>query len=532
MTQAGASRYRLFLLGGFELQVDGRPVVDASWPRRKPKAVVKLLALQPARAAHREQVIEALWPDAEPRAAANNLKQTLHVLRGAFDGECPVEVRDAHLALSQDMWLDVDAFRSAAHKALAARDLAQCEEALALYRGELLPMDRYEPWAEGPRNESDRLRRSVLRLSAELFAAVGDALTAEDRLRRLVALDTTDEDARLRLIRLLDESGAPRRALAQYRALETALRNELDVEPSPEADALLRSIRERVESGSADAPHPPLDVRHARSADGTRIAYVVHTGGRGTPLLYMPTLPWSHLQVEWDIPEWREWVLRLAQRRTVVRYDLRGLGLSASNVSDLSVDRLVEDVEAVVRDGGLCQFDLLVMEGAGVPAITYAARHPGRVRRAVFYSAWANGPAFAAEFERMGLRQMVHDQWEMYTSVMARGSTGDAGRFADRITGWIRTPTREMYERYFDAVTAVDATPLLTQIRAPALIAWRRSTLSAFGPSLAMAPHLHDVRVVEVEGTEYAPMAGDIEPLASAIDDFLGADLGGVALAR
>jgi len=46
------------LLGPFELFVDGATVSAERWPRRKPKLLVKLLALQPRRQLHREQIID------------------------------------------------------------------------------------------------------------------------------------------------------------------------------------------------------------------------------------------------------------------------------------------------------------------------------------------------------------------------------------------------------------------------------------------------------------------------------------------
>jgi DNA-binding SARP family transcriptional activator len=51
------------LLGGFEVVVDGRAVAPAQWRRRSAAALVKLLALQPARRLRRVEVIDALWPD-------------------------------------------------------------------------------------------------------------------------------------------------------------------------------------------------------------------------------------------------------------------------------------------------------------------------------------------------------------------------------------------------------------------------------------------------------------------------------------
>ncbi len=69
------------LLGGFSVSVDGRPVPDAVWRQRRAAGIVKLLALEPAHRLHREQLMDTLWPDSDPGAAAINLRHTLHVAR-------------------------------------------------------------------------------------------------------------------------------------------------------------------------------------------------------------------------------------------------------------------------------------------------------------------------------------------------------------------------------------------------------------------------------------------------------------------
>ncbi len=51
------------LLGMFEVRRGGEPVPASAWSRRHAAALVKLLALSPGRRLHREQVIDALWPD-------------------------------------------------------------------------------------------------------------------------------------------------------------------------------------------------------------------------------------------------------------------------------------------------------------------------------------------------------------------------------------------------------------------------------------------------------------------------------------
>ena len=72
---------RVWLLGGFRVSVESRGIVQHAWRLRKAAALVKLLALAPGHRMHREQAMEALWPEASRRAASNSLRTTLHAAR-------------------------------------------------------------------------------------------------------------------------------------------------------------------------------------------------------------------------------------------------------------------------------------------------------------------------------------------------------------------------------------------------------------------------------------------------------------------
>ncbi|MGH9176686.1 MAG: alpha/beta fold hydrolase, partial [Vicinamibacterales bacterium] len=112
-------------------------------------------------------------------------------------------------------------------------------------------------------------------------------------------------------------------------------------------------------------------IQYATTSDGARIAF--WTLGDGLPLLYMAGGPWSHIELR-QMPECRDWYERLAHERMLVRYDMRGTGWSEREVSDLSLDGHLLDVEAVVSRLGLDRFALLAAADAGPVAIAYAAR--------------------------------------------------------------------------------------------------------------------------------------------------------------
>ena len=72
---------RVWLLGGFRVSVGSRNTAEDGWRLRKAASLLKLLALSKGHRLHREQVTNALWPEFDTKAAANNLHHALHFAR-------------------------------------------------------------------------------------------------------------------------------------------------------------------------------------------------------------------------------------------------------------------------------------------------------------------------------------------------------------------------------------------------------------------------------------------------------------------
>jgi predicted ATPase len=158
------------LLGGFVATREGEPVGSTAWRLRKGRELVKLLALAPGHRLHREQLMDVLWPDLDPAAAANNLHQVVHVARRAL-GAGAVELREELLTLRASV--DVEDFERAAEQARRFGSSSAYRAAMSLYGGELLPENRYDDWALERREEIEQLR---VQLEAEL-AADGEQLS-------------------------------------------------------------------------------------------------------------------------------------------------------------------------------------------------------------------------------------------------------------------------------------------------------------------------------------------------------------------
>ena len=120
-------------------------------------------------------------------------------------------------------------------------------------------------------------------------------------------------------------------------------------------------------------------IQYAKTEDGVSIAY--YALGHGPAIVRMPSIPWSHFQLQWQtFPEQRAAAEVTAQRFTFVEYDSRGTGSSAREVTDFALDAHMLDLEAVVNKLGLDHFALIGQINSSPVAISYAVRNPQRCR--------------------------------------------------------------------------------------------------------------------------------------------------------
>ncbi|GAC1513185.1 MAG: hypothetical protein NVS1B3_17440 [Candidatus Dormibacteraceae bacterium] len=205
------------LLGGFTVDVNDIPVPASAWRHRRGADLVKLLALQPGHALVKDQLSDAIWPGLDAEAAAANLRKAVHYARAALGSRLAIE---AH---SEMIWLwpqgrlqvDVEEFEAAARTALESGE--NLEAAAQLYRGELLPTDRYADWTEPQR---ERLRSLCLKL----WRAAG-------RWDRVLELDRSDEQAHRALMGQYFEAGDRPAVIRQFHQLRDVLRVDLGVGP-------------------------------------------------------------------------------------------------------------------------------------------------------------------------------------------------------------------------------------------------------------------------------------------------------------
>lgn len=229
----------VILLGRFAVERNG---VDVTPPPGRPSTLIKLLALKGTLTI--DAAIDALWDDdVDSETGAARLRNLLHRVRAA-SGPI-VERRDGALALERGASVDAQHFEQEAALALTAPTAERAglaRRALARSTGELLPTDRYDDWADAPRERIRRRQLALLDLVANDALERGDLDEAGRLLDAAIATDPLEEERYVRLAKALVAQGRSGRAgTILDQALAVAA--DLDVEPGAELRAVLAAVR-------------------------------------------------------------------------------------------------------------------------------------------------------------------------------------------------------------------------------------------------------------------------------------------------
>ena len=231
---------RVNLLGKRELiGASGAPVAMTS---RRAWALLALLLSTPDRPWARDALATMLWPRSDEDHARASLRQELSTLRRALAeaGWEPMVATGETVTLSPE-GADIDV-RRLVH---AGTDPEARLDALRAYRGELLtglsvPSPAFETWLETERRE---LRSRAIHTGLSLAEGASPEI-AEEAARRVLKIEPASETAFAILAHCLAARGEKTEALRTFQALEAALRDDLDAEPSADTQALVAALRE------------------------------------------------------------------------------------------------------------------------------------------------------------------------------------------------------------------------------------------------------------------------------------------------
>jgi pimeloyl-ACP methyl ester carboxylesterase/DNA-binding CsgD family transcriptional regulator len=271
-------------------------------------------------------------------------------------------------------------------------------------------------------------------------------------------------------------------------------------------------------------------IGFATAGDGVRIAYAV--SGRGPALVIVPHW-FTHLELDWDSPVRRHWIAALSAGNTVIRYDLRGTGLSDRDVDVQSLDVWLDDLAAVLDAAGADECALLGVCQAGPIAVAFAARQPAHVRALVLYGTYARcGPLGTRRAGEMGVIDAMlrpdQDLPSALREVFARLLLPDAA--AEVVGAFVMLQQASVAPsdaaRINAAHTAVDVTAQAAGIAAPVLVLHlREDVFVPFEQGRILAALIPGSRFVPLQGRNHVLLSDDPawSRLLAEVSEFLGA---------
>jgi class 3 adenylate cyclase len=127
--------------------------------------------------------------------------------------------------------------------------------------------------------------------------------------------------------------------------------------------------------------------------------------------------------------------------------------------------------------------------------------------------------------EEQGFLALLEKDWRLFTETIAHVFLGWSGaKLARRMAEYIRDDTTpEVMLAFWEAALEIDVTDLLPKIKSPTLVLHRRGIRGMTADaSPRLASQIPNARLLVFEGESHMPFVGDMESVASAIDEFLG----------
>ncbi len=264
-------------------------------------------------------------------------------------------------------------------------------------------------------------------------------------------------------------------------------------------------------------------IRFCTSSDGTRLAYA--TLGRGKPLLHVPGFS-TNLEIEWEDPECRAWMERIAANRLLVRCESRGTGASQRTVERISLDAHVEDLATIIEDLRLDTVDFFAAYDGALAALAYVCANPGRVPHLVLFGAFLRGLDVNDRQSFDALSALARQNWRLFlrtwSGLAFPSGPPDRQRWYEALVR--RTLLAETAARYIEYMRDTDLTSAVRDVRVPTLVLHRQGdTYAPVASGRAVAALLPNATFVSLPGDIGWPVVGDSSYL-DRVNEFLEAE--------
>lgn len=268
------------MFGRFHVAIENNVIVNESSRNTKATALLAYLLYNKDRCLTQEELINVLQLSGESENPYNVLKNIVYRLRKMFDvpqanGCCIISFKKGSYSLSNEINYNID-FENFCTLISKIREcnvksdecLADCMEAIALYKGDFLPKQSAEMWAVGA---AVRFQKDYIYTLRKAYAILSHRSSQEmllDELNRAVYMYPYEESLHAKRINCLTKLGQYEQAVEEYNNVCDMLRSELGVNPSEELRIAYNNISENIIMQTASIDEARDNISEKTSGDG------------------------------------------------------------------------------------------------------------------------------------------------------------------------------------------------------------------------------------------------------------------------
>jgi class 3 adenylate cyclase len=268
-------------------------------------------------------------------------------------------------------------------------------------------------------------------------------------------------------------------------------------------------------------------IAYAKSR-GLNVAYAVVDDGP-LDLVIVPGFV-SHLEAAFEFPPIQSATRRLNRFARVISFDKPGTGLSDPIEGAPTLEERMEDLLAVLDAAGVERAALFgASEGAPMSAL-FAATHADRVTALVMYGSYAKG-SWAEDYPWAPTPEQAAAGAELIEDGWGHGFWLDA--FAPSFAAdpllvrwWARYERQAASPAMATAIsrlaTEIDIREVLPAISVPTMVLHRTGDMTwPVDGARYIAERIPGAKLVELEGNDHFPFAGDVDALINEVEAFL-----------
>ncbi|MFC5604685.1 BTAD domain-containing putative transcriptional regulator [Sporosarcina koreensis] len=243
------------LLGPFMIRLGLEKVADRKWQRDKSKEIFLYLLLNKNRYVPKEEIMQALWEDADDKSADRDFKVALNALLKVIEPNRSARENPFFILRKQTMYrlnpkadirTDIERFKMHVETGLAEKTaekaIDQLLKATELYKGKLFEEKLSVEWIAQERERVEHLYIQAIERLAQSYTRLQDYSKTIEWAEKLLRIDQTWEEAyRLLMYAHYQLQNRPQ-SIKWYRKCQSVLQEELAIEPMETTEQMYKMI--------------------------------------------------------------------------------------------------------------------------------------------------------------------------------------------------------------------------------------------------------------------------------------------------